>query len=924
MSQRQVWISDALREGLLTPDALTRARAEHEQLQRQGQQVTLPALLRARYVDPAARSRFESLVREATRQRTAVVPAPSGSRPSGSAPPPGEAATVTHPGSRPQGPSPESETRPRAAPRPSAQPTSLGRYEIAEEIARGGMGVVYRAHDPQLGRDVAVKLLLDDSPTRRKRFQVEARAISRLEHPNVIPIHEVGESPDGQPYLVMKLLSGGTLEDRLEADGPRPPHEAARTIQLLAQALHYAHDHMILHRDVKPANVLLGEDGAPVLTDFGLAKLIDSEASGATRSGVMLGTPSYMPPEQATGKFVDWRADVYALGATLYALLTGEPPFTAETTIELMVQIAAREPARPSSLRTGLPFELDTICLKCLEKDPADRYPSAYALALDLGRFLEHQPIHAAPPSLLARVKKWRRRNTVLVRVGGVAAGLVFAISLGAAAWASHARAAEREAAVADARQRALTHAKELDALSRSDGVGDDAPARRVGKALTALQASQAWSALAPNDPAARQTHFDAALTLGDAAKAREQWVLAGEAYRNATALGIDDTRARELAAEAEVTATRIAHERAAEVEGWLDRLAAGDLHRVQQGLLEAEFAIVRYADDQTVELLAGRLDEVSDRLLEAAAAVFRELAKANAHERAAGEEDLADCELALRLRALPPWDERDFQDVERAEAFVQAAYRRAMDRAAREAPRSPTAFAGKAIVDQRIATRVGHGPLELARVCANVLGRIGAHDADRFVGVEPEPILFSSPDSVGEGHPNVVLESDSASDGPPTSAGHPEPSFASDGLLPANTDEARSRAEEALLRYLFAETDPERALFPAMALIRLDPNRSQRPFRQWQQRSPSFRRELRSFANNFRPRAQPAEGVSETDLGWGGAEALVTTEPRAESEPDASQPLRKRQSPEADEREEGLTSPAPAKAPEPERRRAR
>ncbi|MCA8924623.1 MAG: protein kinase [Planctomycetes bacterium] len=321
---------------------------------------------------------------------------------------------------------------------PLAAPQQIGRYAVVRELARGGMGVVYVAKDARLGREVALKVMRSGTSAteqERERFQIEARAAARLEHPNIVGIHDVGEH-QGQPYFAMAFVAGESLQRRIDRDGPLPPREAARLAERLAEALFYAHSQAILHRDMKPENVLIDEAGEPLITDFGLAKDVDRKDEGVTKSGQMLGTPGYMPPEQADGRLdqVDRRADVYSLGGTLYAMITGRPPFVGDTVVNTLTLVLTRDPAPPRSLRPDLDRDLETICLKALEKEPEQRYSSARELALDLGRFLRHEPILARPPTLADRVRKWARRNRGTARaVTGVSA-LALAVGLGGTA----------------------------------------------------------------------------------------------------------------------------------------------------------------------------------------------------------------------------------------------------------------------------------------------------------------------------------------------------------------------------------------------------------------------------------------------------------------------------------------------------------
>ena len=261
-------------------------------------------------------------------------------------------------------------------------------YEVEAVLGCGGMGVVFRARHLRLNRVVALKMALAGayaSRQERERFQREAEAVAGLQHPNVVQIHDVGES-DGQPYFTMELVEGGNLAQKL-AGTPQPALEAAQMLSILAGAVQAAHESGILHRDLKPGNVLLTSDGTPKISDFGLARRLDN-APGLTCSGAPLGTPSYMAPEQAEGKTraLGPAVDIYALGALLYELLTGRPPFRAETASATLQQVIAEDPAPPSRLNARVPRDLETICLKCLRKDPEKRYGSARELVDDLGR----------------------------------------------------------------------------------------------------------------------------------------------------------------------------------------------------------------------------------------------------------------------------------------------------------------------------------------------------------------------------------------------------------------------------------------------------------------------------------------------------------------------------------------------------------
>jgi predicted Ser/Thr protein kinase len=301
-------------------------------------------------------------------------------------------------------------------------------YEILGTLGRGAMGVVYKARQRGLRRIVALKMILSGGHASEHdiaRFQVEAEAIAQLQHPGIVQIYEVGEE-DGRPFFSLEFVDGGSLQKKI-AGTPQPPAEAARMAQLLAEAMQCAHAHNIIHRDLKPANVLLTKDGQPKITDFGLAKQLEGE-SGQTHSGTILGTPSYMAPEQAEGKIheVGPLSDTYALGAILYELLTGRPPFKAASVLDTLHQVRTQEPVAPTQLQPKVPRDLETICLKCLQKSPAKRYASAGALAEDLRRFQAGEPILARPVGRLERAWRWCRRNP---KVAGLSAlAVVFVV----------------------------------------------------------------------------------------------------------------------------------------------------------------------------------------------------------------------------------------------------------------------------------------------------------------------------------------------------------------------------------------------------------------------------------------------------------------------------------------------------------------
>ncbi|HVS39802.1 MAG TPA: serine/threonine-protein kinase [Gemmataceae bacterium] len=300
-------------------------------------------------------------------------------------------------------------------------------YEILRELGRGGMGVVYQARHVQLDRIVALKTILAGGHAGEAdlaRFRTEAEAVARLQHPNIVQIFEVGEH-GGLPFLSLEFCAGGSLDKKLAAT-PLRPKEAAGLVETLARAVHAAHQQKVIHRDLKPANVLLAENGTPKITDFGLAKKLD--AAGGTQTGAVMGTPSYMAPEQAGGKTAEMgpACDVYALGAILYECLTGRPPFRGPTDLDTIMQVVSDNPVPPRQLQSKTPRDLETICLKCLEKQAGRRYGTALELAEDLARFLDGELVRARPPSLVYVLgKQIRRYRTPLA----VAAGMLLLLT---------------------------------------------------------------------------------------------------------------------------------------------------------------------------------------------------------------------------------------------------------------------------------------------------------------------------------------------------------------------------------------------------------------------------------------------------------------------------------------------------------------
>jgi formylglycine-generating enzyme required for sulfatase activity/tRNA A-37 threonylcarbamoyl transferase component Bud32 len=357
-------------------------------------------------------------------------------------------------------------------------PTVPG-YEILGVLGRGGMGVVYKARHLTLKRIVALKMVLAGehaSPQQKARFRLEAEAVARLQHPNIVQIHEVGES-GGHPYCALEFVEGGNLAGKMDGK-PLTARESARLAETLARAIQLAHSRNVVHRDLKPANVLLAIDGTPKITDFGLARQMDSD-SGETQAGAVIGTPSYMAPEQASGRANEAgpQADIYALGAILYECLTGRPPFKEKTVVETLDQVRSQEPVPPSRLQPNLPLDLETICLKCLRKEPEKRYASAAELADDLARYQRGEPIQARPVGRIERAVKWVKRNPVV-------AALMLVAVLGVAGVVWKYFDAERAKGLAEERQSKAEKARDflvsILRIAETDSLGGNITAREI------------------------------------------------------------------------------------------------------------------------------------------------------------------------------------------------------------------------------------------------------------------------------------------------------------------------------------------------------------------------------------------------------------------------------------------------------------
>jgi serine/threonine-protein kinase len=377
---------------------------------------------------------------------------------------------------------------------PSIDPTTgrpvphVSGYEILGELGRGGMGVVYKARQKKLNRLVALKMVLSGghaSPDALARFLVEAQSVAALQHPNIVQIYEVGEH-DSLPHFSLEFVDGAPL-DRALAGKPQKPLDAAKLVETLSRAMHFAHAHAILHRDLKPANVLLTSDGVPKITDFGLAKKLEGDSS-QTKDGSIMGTPSYMAPEQARGelKTLGPSADIYSLGAMLYEMLVGRPPFLGSSPFDTIMQVIKEEPVPPSRLMPKLPTDIETICLKCLQKEPSKRYASAELLAEDCRRFIAGEPILSRPISPAERAWRWCRRNPRVASLLATVAGLLVLVAV--TSTVSALTIAEERNLKEIQRKDAVDAREVAEAAKKAADENAKAAADQAGLALTTMQ----------------------------------------------------------------------------------------------------------------------------------------------------------------------------------------------------------------------------------------------------------------------------------------------------------------------------------------------------------------------------------------------------------------------------------------------------
>jgi tetratricopeptide (TPR) repeat protein/tRNA A-37 threonylcarbamoyl transferase component Bud32 len=395
-------------------------------------------------------------------------------------------------------------------------------YVILEVIGRGGMGVVYKARHHRLDRLVALKMVLSGahaSPEQLARFTIESQAVAQLLHPGIVQIYEVGEH-DGLPYFSLEFVAGGSLANKI-GDKPQPAREAAAMVHDLAVAMREAHRHHIIHRDLKPANVLLTPDGHPKITDFGLAKRLDAD-SQQTQTGATMGTPSYMAPEQAMGHThqIGPLSDLYALGVILYEMLVGRPPFQGASPLETIELARSQEPVPPIRLQPKIPVDLETICLKCLQKDPLKRYADAAALAEDLQRFLEGRPILARPVGAVERLARWCRRNPKIAALAATVALLlatVTAVSSYAAISLDRYNAEFAARKAAEKNEQAAINARNLEAVARQKESEARAKVEKALREGAGLEEKLGDLYVALGEDRAGREHYDRAMAIREA-----------------------------------------------------------------------------------------------------------------------------------------------------------------------------------------------------------------------------------------------------------------------------------------------------------------------------------------------------------------------------------------------------------------------
>ncbi len=622
----------------------------------------------------------------------------------------------------------------------------IGRYVLLEELGRGGMGVVHRGYDLSLRRHVAIKMIsLGSGADERqiRRFEREAVAAAKLRHPGIVAVHEAGVH-EGRPFIVMDLVDGESLETALER-GALSPKRIAEIIHDVARALEHAHEHGIVHRDVKPENILVDAEGKAYLTDFGLARELDAAADRLTMSGQIVGTPAYMSPEQAiSGRGAPGpAADIYAAGGVLYRAVTGRPPFDATELIALVHQVVAVDPVPPRQISPAVHPDIETIALRCLEKEPDRRYGSAADLAADLRRFLDGELIVARPVGRVARARRWSRRNrwkavgaaaVLAVCVGSITIGVGMAVSI------SRRAEAERSAVIAKAADRARATRESFDrartqAVEAGDAETVEARRRRhdrlLGLGLQAMQAAATRHALDLGDRVAARAEFDTTMEYGRVALGAEQWSVAAAAFDRAGDLGVDDAAAEGAGAEVDLERERQAKTRRDAVLAVLADSRAGRLER--RGAYDAAlFTLVRLPESQTVELIVAALDAITGELHGATRAELLSAARPTPDEAAAGEVEVAGLAAAIDRYLAWPLDAPPEVTDDRSTLRVVTT---AGERLVRRLVRGRSRFGGDTelgLADVLAAAqerRLGRAGIVTARLCAEALGRLAIRE---------------------------------------------------------------------------------------------------------------------------------------------------------------------------------------------------
>ncbi len=595
-------------------------------------------------------------------------------------------------------------------------PATVGPYRLIDELGRGGFGVVFRGFDPRLQRPVAVKMIRDVVAADEEtvgRFVREARAVARLSHPGIVPVFEVGSDQAGRPFIAMGLVDGPSLETVLRT-APMPAKRIAEVGRAVALALHHAHCHGVVHRDVKSQNILIDASGEPHLVDFGLAGEIAGGEGGFTRTGDIIGTPGYLAPEQALGdRDASGRppVDVWALGAVLYRAVAGKAPFVGSSALAGIQMTITDDPVRLRSIDPSVPPDLETIVMRCLEKDAAARYPSAAAVAADLGRFLAGVPIEARRPGGFERAVRWARRHRILAACAGV---LVVAAVASLGLFVEMRRRVLAERAFAEERRLALLEGAR--GWAQASWIRfQDAPrdSRTLALGLDAVEAAAAYRAVTLEDPVAVAHAFAVTMAYGEVALSFEQWDVAAAAFARARMLGVDETRAAEAIERVASARSADAEERRAAVDAVIASARAGEL-RGPRASEDALFVLVARGGLDALERLIGELESITDELLVALRVAL------SPEDRALSIGEVA--ALDAWLDAAPGTSLASPDDTR----IVNGLFRDRMLRANARALHGNTVTDVRDILADAQRSAVGPAARTVARLCGDALGRLG------------------------------------------------------------------------------------------------------------------------------------------------------------------------------------------------------